>query len=472
MALTQAQRIEISKKIVDIPRLNAGLDNIKNSLEIQRVKLENEDNGNKSLMDDVTALINLYQSETAKLDGNVRTELTEQDMIDSANKKKQNFFFPNDNLVPTPSIPDGIWKFLVPFSGSVAIGKTYLEVFPSVDIKEQDKIDAINAQIAIIEASTAPTRSTGLQCSVDTSGTCTGASGNDEATCIANGGTWTPNNGPDSYSPEPTIQQALLDIVSAINDWKSFIQSQKAFIQSVNSIETDATRISENNAAIADIDNTIAVIDSWLLYDDWDTSTSLPSGSNGTACALFDAMVSGDFVSSKLRDIELQEIKDEITARVTFVSTRTNQLLGYLGSVGQDLSTGDLNSSGSGLYDKRFQIINLRLNLLGGSLNKKNSTENGKNAQDAIKAANDNALALYSGVMKVSPLKAPASNTGTIHVGDGSLFNIGDSIYLVADDQIELSGTILNISGNTVFLDFNVPEKYTHNNNARLYKIL
>ena len=475
MALNQSQRIEISKKIIEIPKQNAALDGVKANLEIQRVKIENEDNSNKSLMDDTTILINPYQLEISKLDGNIRTEMVEQDVIDGANKIKQNYFFPNDNQVPLPNISDGVWKFLVPFSGSIAIGKNYTESFPGTTIKEQDKIDAINTQIAIIEGIIDPIRSTGLECSEDLTGTCSGEANppqTTEAACVADGGTWTPNGGPDTYSPEPTIQAALTAIITAVNDWKTFMQSEKTIIQSENAVDTDATRLSENNTAIADIDNAISVIDTWLGYDDWDTSTTLPSGSGGTACALFNAMVAADFDPSKLRANELQSIKDEITARMSFITARTSQLTGYLGSVGQDLSTGELNSSGSGFYDKRFKVINIRLNLLGGSLNKKNSIEKGKDAQDAIKATNDNAASLYDSIMKVSPLKAPASNTGTIHVSDGSIFSASDSVYLVADNQLELNGNIINVNGNTIFLDFNVPEKYTHNNSARLYKIL
>lgn len=475
MALTQAQRIEISKKIIEVPTLNAGIDAIKASLDKEITKLDNEDGGNKSLMDDKTSLINPYQLEIAKLDGNIRTELQEQDLIDSANHTLQNFFFPNDNTVTLPSISDGVWKFLIPFSGSAAIGKKYTEDYDSTP-KEQDKINSINSQISIIESIIAGTRSTGLECVIDTTGTCVGetpvGSGVDETTCLANGGTWTPNNGPDTYISSPTIQQALLDIVSAINEWKAILGEQKALIQAENIADSNTTRQSQNNAAISDIDNAISVIDSWLSYNDWDTTTSLPSGSGGSGCAAFSSMISSDFTPSKLRSTELQEIKDEITSRTSFVSTRLSQISGYLGTVGQNLSTGELTGSGSGFYDQRFKIINLRINLLGGSLSKKLSMQKGKDTQDDLKTSNNNVLDVYSGIMNVSSLKAPASNTGTIHVSDGSLFSNGDFVYIVAQDQEELSGNIVSVSGNTIFLDISVPQKYTQNNQARIYKIL
>jgi len=473
MALTQAERIEISKKIIDIPVQNAAFDNIKANLDENLVKITNEDNANKSLMDNNTVFIDPYQSELTELDGNERTVLVEQDMIDGAKKIKQNYFFPNDNQVPLPNVPDGIWKFLTPFSGSVAIGLNYTEAFPSTgNVREQDKIDAVNAQIAIIEAAIAGTRSTGLECGEDMSGSCSGEDNPpqlDQVSCEADNGTWTPSGGPDSYSPEAVIQQALIDIVAALNDWKAFMLAEKALILTT---DTDTGRQTQNDAAIADIDNAVAVIDSWLLYADWDTTTTLPSGSGGTACAAFALMVAADFVASKLREDELQEIKDETAAREAFTLTRITQLNTNLGAVGQDLSTGEINASGSGLYDARYKAINVRLNLLGGSLNKKLGNEKGQAAQDAQKGTNDSAAALYDSVMKVSLLRAPASNTGTIHVLSSADFSIGNTIYIVAEDQEELTGTILNIQDNTVFLDFTIPEKYTHNNRSRLYRVV
>jgi len=472
MALTQAQRIEISKKIIEIPQLNAALDGVKANISGEIVKLQNVDDANKLFMDEITAHINAYQSELKLLDGNDRTELQEQDVIDSADKIKQNFFFPNDNQTPLPSLPDGIWKFLTPFAGNIAIGLTYVETFPGVVTKEQDKIDAVNAIITTIEGIADPTRSTGLVCSEDTSGTCAGetppGSGIDEPTCLLNGGTWTPSGGPDTYSPDPTTQTALTDLVTALNDWKSFVQAEQAEIYL---LDPDSGRQAQNNSAIQDINDLIAIIDSYLLYDDFDTTTTLPTGSMGSGCALFDAMVPADFQPSKLRVTELQEIKDEIAERQNFISNRISQITTNLGSISQDLSSGAI-TGGSGYYSDRFNVIDVRLNLLGGSLNKLRSSQRGAQSQDDIKATNDNALNLYASKMKATKLKAPASNTGVIHVEDASDFSPGDSVYIVGDQQQELSGSISTISGNTVVVDFNVPEKYTHINFSRLYKLV
>lgn len=442
MALNQAQRIEISKKVIEIPQINEALGRIKTNIETEIVKLQNIDDGNKSFMDEITVHINAYQDELELLDGNNRTKLVEQDMIDSANKIKQNFFFPNDFQTPLPNVPDGIWKFFTPFGGNLAIGKNYVQAFPGAVTKEQDKIDAINTVIATIEAIIDPYRSTGLECLPGT---------------------------PDTYEPHLDTQQALIDLVAAINDWKSFLLDQQAIIYT---LDPDSGRQSQNDSAIQDIDDLIAAIDSYLLYDDFDTTTALPTGSAGVACALFEAMTADDFQPSKLRSYELQEIKDEITARISFISTRISQINTNLGSVGQNLSTGELTGSGTGFYDDRFKVINIRLNLLGGSLNKLLSTKRGSDAQDNIEITNNNTLDVYSGKIKVSKFRAPASNTGTIHVLNASEFSPGDSVYVVADKQTELSGIINSVTGNTIVLNINIPEKYNHMNFARVYKLL
>jgi hypothetical protein len=468
MALTSAERIEISKKIIEIPLQNAAFDSVKATMVAAKVDLTNEDNANKSLMDTETALVNAYQSEFTNLDGNVRTVLLEQDVIDGANRIFQNFFFPNDNLTVLPNVPDGVWKFLSPFSGSVAIGKDYLEAIPSTTVLEQDKIDDINTEITTIESEPQPHQSTGKECI--NGGFCTGESSPPQVTegaCTGDGGSWTP--GADTYANETVIQTALTDITTNINAWRSFLVTEKAFIPTA---DTDAGRQAQNDTAIADIDNVISIIDTWLALDDWDTTTSLPTGDDGAGCALYDALDNTDFAASKLRSNELAAIKTEITARQSFITTRESQLTTNLGAVGQNLATGEINGTGTGLYDSRFKAINVRLNLLGGSLNRKLSNERGQDAQDDMKDTNDAASALYNAAMKATKFRAPAANTGTIHVMDASLFSASDTVFVVADKQTELTGTISSIVNNTVFLDFTIPEKYTHENNGRLYKVL
>lgn len=460
MALSQEDRISISKKIVEIPKQNAQANVIKGQLDEQKQIAEKEDNGNKQLMDDLTPLINLYQQELERYDGNGRNQLVEQDLQDSANKVLQNPFFPNDPQTPLPNIPDGVWKNFQSFSGNKAIGKQYNETYPTVT-KEQDLIDTINAQIAIVEGESDVTRSTGQEC---ISGSCSDPQYDNQTDCEANGETW--NSGTSTIQSEPTIQQAIIDLKNAVQAWEDFLNGTFAVIPTTVQ-DDDSTRDPLNQASRDDITNAISVIDTWQALDDFDTTHG------ETTCSGFNNIDVNTLNATKLRAAELNTLKNEISARQTFISTRVTQLesADYLGSINQDFNTGEIIST-EGLYGDRYRIIETRLNLMGGSLNKLKGFEKGQDAQDELISSNNNASAAYTSVMAAVGFRAPAAGTGTIHVLDASGFSNGDSVFVVADNQQELSGTILSISNNTVFLDFFVPKKYRQDSGARLYKVL
>ena len=207
MPLSQEDRISISKKIVQIPTQNAQSDKIQVQLEDAKVLAEKEDNSNKNLMDDITPLVNAYQLEFQRYDGNGRTQLIEQDMVDAVNRKLNNYFFPNDTQRPLPSVPDGVWKNFPSFSGLKGIGKDYIDAGGgnwiegyTIVQKEQDLIDAINVEIAIIEGLVDATRSTGDEC------------------VIVNIPPPT-----DTIQPSSTMQAAATAMIAAVQAWEDFI---------------------------------------------------------------------------------------------------------------------------------------------------------------------------------------------------------------------------------------------------------
>lgn len=473
MALSKEDRIAISKKLVKIPRENKTAEEIKVILEEGRIDSQKRDTANKNLQDSKTILINPYQRELTTYDGNVRTELAEQDVQNGADKVFQNFFYPNDPQTPLPNISDGVWKNFPPFSGSKAIGRNYLEQYPSIVVKEQDKINAVNAAIALVEAITDPTRSSGKICSIDNSGTCAGeipvGSGIDEITCTTNGGVWTPSTGPDIYLPSVAAQDALSALQAALNDWKAFVSTTRGLNIGENAVDTDAGRVAQNNTSIADIDNLISIIDTWDAFQNFDTTTSLPVGSAGTGCALFDAMIPSDFDPSKIRITEIQPIKDEITARQSYISVRVSEVWTNLGGVGQDFGSGAINSP-TGFYGDRFKIIDIRLNLMAGSLNSLKAAIRGQQAQDELIQSNQNAEDIYTTVLSVSAFRAPGSGGPNIHVLDGSDFNPGDVVYAITNTQEEITTSVVSKDGNRITLAANIPKKYRENDGGRLYK--
>lgn len=456
MALSQDERIAISKKLVNIPKENATAESLKGQLDEQIVEGTKADNGNKALQDDQTTLINAYQSELQRYDGDGKTQVSEQDMLDSADRVLQNPFFPNDLETPLPNVPDGVWKLFVPFSGNKAIGKNYDETYTPVQ-KEQDLIDAVNTAIADVESYNDATRSTGDEC---TSGSCSLPEYTTEPTCTGNGGVW---DNTEFLGSSAGMQQAATDLKNAIQAWEDFLNGTDA---AVPTIDTDPTRSAQNTASKADITNAISVIDTWQALQDFDTTTSVSS-----ACATFNAYPPSHFDPSKFRSTELQAIKDEITARQSFITSRTSEINTNLGSVTQDFSTGEITAA-TGFYGTRFRIIDMRLNAMAGTLSKLRGIERGKNAQQELQNSNDNAELALSTVMSASAFRAPATNTSTIHVLDGSLFSALDTAYVVSENQQEISVVIQSVSNNTIVLDKKIPEKYRHTEGARLYKVL
>lgn len=461
MPLSQTDRIAISKKLVSIPDQNAGADKTKVELEKSRVEAEKKDDGNRSIQTDIEGFLNQYQLEAELLDGLKREVVSEQDMLDAANRKEANFFFPNTPLTPLPSLADGVWKNFPPFSRSKAVGKKYFEDHTIIR-KEQDIIDEIKAEIATIEGFPEVERSSGEGCETVDQGVCDPDGGETtQQECIDNGGSWTPNlvgvRGASALLPNFNTLKARID------EWRAFILDERS---KVVTNDPDAAKQTENDAAKQNIDDTVAAIDAWKDLQDFDTSKNLPDD-----CDDFYDYDKDDFDESKLRPYELNPFKDEIAARETFSQTRKDQVVANLGSIDQDMESGTING-GEGLYFKRFRIIDQRLNVMNGSLSQKVAAEKGKEAQDKLKESNAIGEGAYADVMFATKLKAPASNTGTVHVEDGSQFATGDTVYVVADKQDEITGTVTKTDGNTLFLDVNIPEKYEPSNLTRVYKLL
>lgn len=456
MALSQEERIAISGKLVAIPDQNEVAEDLKGQLQEQADNAKKEDDANKSLFASANALVTAYQAEIERYDGNQRSVVTEQSLLDSADRVLQNPFFPNDLNTPTPSIPDGAWKSYVPFALGFGIGRNYVEAFPPIQ-KEQDIIDDINAQISIIEGLSAATRSTGQEC---VSGSCSDPQYTTQSTCEANSETWSTSA---SFNPDAAMQAAGTALNAAVTAWKNFITVTDTVVPTT---DTDATRSAENQASRDDIAATLVEIGDWEAFPDYDTTTSLP-----TDCSSFNALTASSFTSSRYRTDELQVLKDIVALRSPFIVTRQSQISGHLGTVAQNTSTGEVTSA-TGFLGNRFRLIDVRINAIAGSLTKLKGLERGKDAQQAIQNSNDNAALALASAITATKFRSPGTNITSVHVLDASGFAVNDSVFVASDTQAELAGVIQQIQGNRIVLDIKVPEKYRHTENARLYKVL
>lgn len=438
MALTKEERIAISEKIVSIPIENKNSDVTTAQLQVALSAAQDKDTSNKGLMDRLNPKINAYQNEKEILDGLTLLEVAEQDIVDAANKKLQNFFFPNDSTVPLPSIPDGIWKNFQAFSGTIAIGKNYTEG-NAVQDNESQAITDILALIATAEGLTDVNRVTGESCEED------------------------PGPPPaDTVDTDPVVQQLLVDLKARVDAMQAFHVSQKAFI--AGNPDTDSGNQAENQAAVDDIDNNITpAITTWEAYIDFD-----PQG--GATCAAFNSIDVNTLADTKLKPAMLTALKNAIQTRQTFVNTRIGQIAGYLGSVSQ-AANGDINSA-VGFYGERFRLIELRLNLMNGSLNIVTGLSKAIDAQGQVKKSNENASAAYSSVIAVSSISSKTNGTAFVNVKDASLFSIKDVVYISAKGKPEIQNSIVDKVGNRLKLARKVTQGYSLENLGRVYKDL
>lgn len=462
--LNKDDRIQLSAKLVGIKEEKALADVTTSTLSSAQEKAQARDDSNKKLQDSRTVFINSYQKELKYLDGNVRTELTENVILDSVNKVKNNSFFPVDPLTPLPSLPSGVWMYFIPYSKTHAVGKTNLETYSSIIRKEPDIISDINSKIASIEAQVIAMRATGKECG--STGSCSLPAYTTQTTCTTNGGTWTA--GPDGYSSSATMTSLITDLKNLVQEWEDILNNEKNQIPT----DTNSTRATGNTNSINDINNAISVINAWQAVQDFDTTTSLPSGSNGSGCSMFGSMVESNFQQAKLQPTTLQNIKNELTARSSYITLRVSELTGanYLGVINQNMSSGSLTSA-TGLYGERIYFIDMRINLLSGSLSEVVGLQNSVAAQGQIKEAANNAETGLALIMKATKASAPGIDSKYLNLDSLSGFGINDRVYVVADNQEELSGSIVEISGNRAKLTFDIPKKYTLENNTRLYKV-
>lgn len=437
--LSKQDRIEISLKLVGIEKELEGFDNLQQQAVEAQIDAQNKDAPNKKIIDEKNLLINPYQKELTFFDGIIRTELTEDILEDSARRILGNSFFPNNTQISLPSIPDGAWKYFPPFSGTHAIGKASNELYPTTGERtELDILDEIETLVTIIESAGASNRATGKLCVED------------------------PPD-PDYYEADLLVVDALADLKLLVDEWETILNDQKSEIPTD---DPDATRQSGNTSAIADIDNAISIIDAWQAVQDYDTTTTLP-----LTCAEFDSKTESFWQQAKLQPTTLQSIKDEIDARQLYIPTRVTALEDdYLGSIIQDLSNGNLTAF-SGLYGERMLYIDVRLNTLSGTLSNVIGLENSEEVQKQFKNATNITKSAYSLLIKATKAAAPGLDTKFLNVLDASEFNVGDRIYLVANDQEELSGAIAAKDGNRIELTFKVPKKYTTSNVTRIYKL-
>lgn len=442
MAISQADRIAFSKLIVTTNAKVASIQTTQATLSSSIAQAQSVDTANNNLLIPVNDLVNLYQNEIQYLDGNQRTSFTETDMQNAAKKVIQNDFFPNDSTVVVPSLASTkyIWGQFAPYALNFAIGKNYSESYTTITY-ETGLINTLLSDIATITSTYQDIEATSGQMANNSAG---GIGGGDE----------------DEVVTYPAVQAAMTSMLAIANSLSSILTTELAAIPT-----TDPNNATINEAAATNLSGTfIPALNAWLAYPNFN-----PVPADITSYAAFYAYNPSLLAPTKLHSAQLTALSAALNARLTFITTRLSQLNIILGSITQDITTGNIISS-SGLYGQRYSYLNLRLNVLTGSLSILLAYQNSYNAQSSqISSLQANQMT-YLGVVPTTALSASATGTSTIQVTSSSLFSNGDTVYIMADTQTELTRAIASINGNSIVLNDIVPSKYQVTDNLRMYK--
>lgn len=407
MALNAADRKNLSKKYVGIPEENAAATiNIAN-LNILIAQLQALDTSYKGLFDGDNALVDMYHPEINQLSGHVRTSILESDIQNSAKKVIGNFFFPNKTTVPTPFLPDGVWKQLKAYAKNLVVGKTYAEVY-ATQATETTKIGDVNTLLTTIATNySVSERQTGID---------------------------------DGMGPPFNLPTDLTNLKAAVTSWKSWLTSQ----QSALVANTDPQQTANIAAALADVNNSIAQITAWEALTDY-------------------------AVNGKLDGTGVLVLSNETAARLIYIPTRISQIDSRLGDVTQN-ADGTI-ASFSGLYGARYINIESRINLADGSLSKQTGLELAKRVQSETILNNNNYKTYLDGnVLRSSKLSSNANGTNIVSIEDATGLSVSDTVYIVSETQSELTGTISAINGLNITLSFIVPVTFTISDIARIVK--
>ena len=267
---------------------------------------------------------------------------------------------------------------------------------------------------------------------------------------------------PDTVAPDAAIQTLLTDLKDRVNELQAFLASEKL---NIVSDDPDAAKQSQNDAAVDDIDDNISpALLTWESYQDFD-----PQG--GSSCPIFNSIDVNTLADTKLKPAMLNALKAAVQARQIFITTRLSQLSDNLGSVTQDYSSGEIIAT-AGLYGERFRLIELRLNLMNGSLNLVTGLTKAIAAQGQVKLSNINAGLAYAPVITVSSISSKTNGTVYVSVKDASVFSVKDVVYISAKNKPEVQTSIVDIVGNRLEFAKPIPQGYSLDNLGRVYKDL
>lgn len=441
MALSSQDRISLSKQIVYSVAQFLASKLAQTNIQSAATTAGNLDSANKSLFDTQNTSVNNYQGELSYLTGLNYTPVTETDMTNSAQRVAGNYFYPSG------------WTLTVPKATTTGQG---LPTSSASHGAESTQITTVNTQIAAIN-------------------------------------TIFLTLGPSSaLSP---LKTALATLSTDLTTYNSFLSTEQGAIitsdpyhasdatAAVSNITTIQTAITTFQTAISTV---LTAMTGFVLY---------PAPSD-PGYATFVAALTDFQTAMSTFQTALGTSTSSTGSRYAFTSTRTGQLQGYLGSLSQDGSgvvTSGVTSNGS--YYARWQLIQARLNLMTGSLTQQQGLSKSAGFQSSTQSSISSNLNTWFNALVASQFTADSNGTTIINVNAANYYanNItgvtppvntptnwfanGDTVYVAADNQAEITTTISSIfsssgGGQQITLADPIPITYLKTQYARLYKVV
>jgi hypothetical protein len=231
--------------------------------------------------------------------------------------------------------------------------------------------------------------------------------------------------------------------------------------------------VSDPGSGVLDpiVNNYIATLNNESTALAANTDTNSGNQAQNTAAANNISNVILPALNSYISSPNFTALQIAVNTRKTFITTRISQLGTILGSITQNISNGSITAS-SGLYGQRYGYMNLRLNALNGSLTILANLQAANNAQNSTISNIQANSTTYYGILPTSGFQSSANGTASVSLINASFVSPGDSVYVTADNQIEMQLAVKAVAGNSVTLSSAVPSKYTTASNVRLYKDL
>ena len=451
MALVKTARISFSKKMVTTPEELAGIDIAIAALQKSLAEYLSLDNDHKTLYDPINNAITSYHQEYQYYTGVRRQDIAESDLIDSANFTGGNVFYPQNPVNPPPSLAPMVWTKTKPYSRNYGGGKLFTESFPSATYSPviSDRITTVRDNFNTFKGNYGNIqRATGMKCQVIPPVF--------PATV--------PTYGPPIV--DPTLRSDASTVYSQIDPSSSDLFAQINAIKSIvqSNPDKDVTRKSANTALVSAINSFESTISSWNSLPDYSTHIF-------SSCPDFTGYDPYLLPASKFRDDQITVVTNAlVNLRDAVFSARQSYLDTIFGSLSQDLNTGI--TTGSGIYFNRWQYLELRMNMVGGSLINYYTTQRAIQIQEENKYNIAAAAKIYGQLLFTSKLAAPSNGTKYLQVKDASGFAVGNTVWVCSDTQDEFSCSIVAINGNTLQMGQPIAAKYRDFENGRVYKEL